>query len=335
MAANRSSLELVLESRCGAVEVAGRGKMLVVPLYHIKAKFKRKTQEIRMQLALEDFKADAKAHAPKYPKIKYPSYKEGMMYEIAFPDLHFGRLTWGEESGDDYDIKIAAETLHKVVDDLLGRVQREPVERILLPLGNDFFNVDNKSDTTAHGTPQQEDTRWKKTYKKGRELLVDVIDKCSQVAPVDVLVIPGNHDEQKTFYVGDSLECWYHASKDVVVDNGPKDRKYYLFGENLIGFAHGYWEKLNKLTSVMPLEEPELWAKSKIREFHTGDKHHKQDLVHITDEGTGMVIRVLRSLAGTDVWSYDNAYVGALHAAEGFLWHPTKGLIAQFTSPSK
>ncbi len=31
------------------------------------------------------------------------------MLEVDITDLHFGRLTWGKESGEDYDVKIARE----------------------------------------------------------------------------------------------------------------------------------------------------------------------------------------------------------------------------------
>jgi hypothetical protein len=110
-------------------------------------------------------------------------------------------------------------------------------------------------------------------------------------------------------------------------------RKYYNFGSNLIGFAHGADEKLDKLPLIMAMEQPELWAKTKNREWHTGDRHHKKDIMYTaSDEGGGMVVRILRSLASADAWTFNKGYVGALRAGESFLWHPQDGLIAQFTA---
>lgn len=310
-------------------DVNDTGKMLVVPLYHIEVRFKRKVEEIRARLAVEDMKRDAQAHAFHYGTVKHANKRKGgMLLEIGMPDIHFGRLTWHEESGEDYDIKIAERVIHKVLDELLSYSGAFKVERILLPIGNDFYNVNSKSNTTAAGTPQQEDTRWQKTFRMGRRLAVSMVEACLEVAPTDVLIIKGNHDEERTFYMGDALECWFHACRHVTIDNTAKARKYYVYGCNLIGFTHGSEEKMDRLPMLMPVEVPELWAGSKHREIHCGDKHHKYD----AKEQAGVVVRILRSLAAADAWTYQKGFVGAMRAAEGFLWDKENGLRAQFTA---
>jgi hypothetical protein len=316
----------VKEGRVLRGDVSDSGKMLVVPLYHIEVRLVRKTDEIRVRAATTDMIADAKKHAPVYNKIAYPSKDGDMLYEIDMPDIHFGRLTWREESGEDYDIKIAKEIVLDTLDKLLTYTNFFPIKKILLPIGNDFYNVNSKANTTVRGTPQQEDTRWQKTFRLGRELAVMMIEKCSQVAPVDVLIIKGNHDEEKTFYMGDGLYCWFHNNPNVTIDNGAKGRKYYLYGKNLLGFTHGSEEKTDKLASLMPTEVPDLWAKSLYREFHLGDKHH---LVEV-DEINGIVIRTLRSLTAADAWTFDHGFIGAMRAAQSFVWDRDCGQVAQF-----
>jgi hypothetical protein len=313
-------------------DVEDSGKMLIVPMYHIRVKFIRKVQEIRGRQCVEDLIQAAKAAAPKYPKITHKQTAGELLYEIGIPDLHFGRLTWEEETGENYDIKIARKMVLQVLVELLSYSKLFNVGKILLPIGNDFFNVNNKEGTTSHGTRQQEDTRWQKTYRAGRELAIEMIDTCASVAPVDVLIVPGNHDEERIFALGDALDCWYHGNKRVTVNNKAMKRKYYVYGNNLIGFTHGSEEVRGSLTAIMPVEVPDLWAKTTYREWHTGHKHHKTDTVQRVDENFGIVVRILRSLAPIDAWTFDQGLVGALHAAEGFLWHPEKKLIAQFTA---
>lgn len=308
-------------------DVEDSGKMLVVPLYHIQVKLVRRTTEIQTRLVIHDFMEDAKKHSPKYPKIAYPKQKESLLYEVAFPDLHFGRLTWHEESGKDYDVGIAKQYLHTAVGKLLAHTEHYPVGRIVIPLGNDYFNVNSKTNATAKGTPQQEDTRWQKTFRLGRQLAVEIIDICSEIAPVDLLLVPGNHDEERLFYLGDALECWYNNNPNVTVDNKAVHRKYYQYGKNLIGFAHGADEKLNQLPMMMANDVPEMWAATKFREWHTGDKHRLNKL-DVAETG-GVVVRVLRSLVEFDAWTFNAGYMG-IKAAEGFLWHPENGLIAHF-----
>lgn len=310
-------------------KVRDSGKLLIAPMYHVQVTLVRKVEEVRARLAIDEFIREAKRYAPKYPQIKYKK-AGGLVYEVDMPDIHFGKLTWHEESGDDYDIKIARTVVLATLEKLLSYAQHFGVNKIILPMGNDFFNVDNQDNTTSHGTPQQEDTRWKKTFKEGRKLAVDMIDMCLSVAPVDVLFIPGNHDEQRSFFLGEVIDAHYTNTKQVMVDNGAKKRKYRHFGNILLGFTHGYHEKLAKLPSIMPIEAPEEWARSNFREWHLGDKHHKEDLQHRTKDLDGVTIRLLRSLSATDVWHFDKGYVGTLRSAEAFLWDPADGLVAQF-----
>jgi hypothetical protein len=275
---------------------------------------------------------DAKEFAPKYPKIKYTRRRDKMLYEIAIPDIHFGRLAWHEESGNDFDIKIAERVVKQALAQLLQYSENFEIGRILLPIGNDFFNANSKMNTTVKGTVQQEDTRWQKTFRAGRRLATEMIDACAEIAPVDVLFIPGNHDEERVFYLGDALECWYHNNKSVSVDNRAVSRKYYHFGKVLLGFTHGDSETIKKLPNLMQFEMPKLWGDSIYREWHTGDKHHKMDYVLEVDEQVGIVIRILRSLVPADAWTFSRGFVGSQRAAEAFMWHPENGLVAQFTA---
>ena len=323
---------------CNKWEVGAKDtekRVQVSPLFQVKAWLSRRTPEIRARDAVKEIIHDASNYAPKYLKLKYPKIKEGMLYELDFPDIHLGKLTWSPESGQDYDIHITREVVNKALTVLLSYTQMFSVSKILLPIGNDFFNVDNKFDTTTGGTPQQEDTRWQKTFTFGRRMMVSMIEQCSAIAPVDVMVIVGNHDEQRSFYLGETLSAWFHRNPNVSVDNRPMKRRYYSFGVNLIGFTHGSFEKLDKLPSLMPVEAPELWAKSKYREWHLGDKHHLKNLRFDANEEGGVVIRHLRSLSATDTWHFDHGFVGSIQAAQAFLWHPSNGLIGQFTAASE
>lgn len=286
------------------------------------------------ELIFQDFKEEISKESVSIKQKQYSSPKSGYMLEIEMPDLHLGKLTWGEESGLDGDMETQIQSAHNVVSELLSYSSIFQVEKILFPIGHDFFNVDNKFNTTTHGTPQQENDVWRKTFRTGWTLAKDLIDLCAIFAPVDVPIISGNHDEERSFYLGEVLGGIYSNSKRVSVDNSAKTRKYRLYGKNLIGMTHGYEETLKELVNIMPYEEPEFWSKSLYREWHTGDKHHKEDFIQKTREqgGNGVVIRILRSLSTTDMWHYGKGYIGALRASEAFLWDKENGLKAQFTA---
>ncbi len=316
-------------------DVDDSGKMLVVPMYHMEVLFVRKTEEVRTRLAIEDLIRDAKKQIRVPKKKRIIPARGGYLFEVDFPDLHFGKLTWAEESGENYDVKIASKLVQNAVAELTGHVSGQKIGKILLPLGNDFFNVDNKDNETAHGTQQQEDTRWQKTFRLGRQLAMEIIEGLAQIAPVDVLIIPGNHDETRMFYLGDVLDVYYSRVPHVTVNNFAMKRKYYKFGDVLLGLTHGYHERYEKLAFIMSTERPAEWAATRFREWHLGDKHHRKDLLYGAEDLNGVTIRLLRSLSATDAWHFDKGFVGAPRGAEAFLWDANDGLVAQFHSTVK
>ena len=309
------------------------GKIEVEPLFQVKAWLIKKVEEIELKEIKEEVIKEMNQHSPKYPTIKYMIPKEGYLFEVFLPDIHLGRLNWGLETGEDSDIKITKKDVISTITELISYAKNYPIKRILFPVGNDFFNVDNKNNTTTKGTPQQEDTRWRKTFKFGLELLVECIDMLQVIAPVDVLVIPGNHDYERSYYLGISLESWYRLCKNVTIDNGPKTRKYYMFGKNLIGFTHGSSEKLSDLPLIMASEASEMWANSKYRAWHAADKHHvKQFTTKDIEDIKGVTVRIAKSLASPDSWSYESGFVNSVRGGEAYIWDSLKGNIVILSS---
>jgi hypothetical protein len=313
-----------------------KDKAVINTLFRVKAYLKKNLPLIQLTSVKDEIIADIKKHKPSYKPVPYKKDTEPYLYEIDPFDIHFGKHAWGKETGNDYDIEIAEADTLKCVDEHIQRAKQFNIEKFLLVIGNDFFNVDNPNNTTTAGTIQQEDTRWKKTFKRGRELIVKIIDRLRLIAPVDILVIPGNHDSTKTYFMGDALECWYHSTPGVNINNDPPTRKYYSYGKCLIGFAHGKDENINNLPTTMAIEKPVLFANAKFREWHTGDKHHRKvqstKLPITVDETQGVTVRILRSISPADGWHFDKTFIGSLRAMDGFLWHKEKGLVAQFSA---
>lgn len=249
--------------------------------------------------------------------------------EISRFDLHFGKLIWGEETGGtNYDSKIAKELYLESGQYLMNEAKRIcKIDKILLPLGNDFFNSDNNLPfpTTTNGTAQQDDLRWQKTFRQGRQLITDDINYLNQFAPIDMKMIQGNHDTQKSFYLGDALECLFLHNKNVNIDNNANYQKYWSYGNLLLGFTHDS-SNLHRLTTTMQFDRPDLWFNSKFREWHLGHIHHTKKLEILTEEDMqGITVRFLRTLMPTDGWENAQKYKSN-KGAEGFIWSKDKGL---------
>jgi hypothetical protein len=267
---------------------------------------------------------------------------ENNLFEITLFDLHIGKLAWGGETGENYDTKIARQRFLKTIETLIERASGFQFSRILFPIGSDFFNSDTIYNTTTKGTPQDEDLRWQKTFQVGVKLLVDAIDTLKHLGvPIDVVVIPGNHDFERSYYMGSFLEAWYRNDLIVKINNGASPRKYYRFGKVLLGLTHGSEEKESSLPLLMAsdIESKPMWSETDFHEWHLGHIHRKRDMKYLaldksrmTNEDLGVTIRYLSSLTGTEEWHHKKGFIGATKAGEAFIWNDKTGLIAHLNA---
>jgi hypothetical protein len=301
-------------------------------LWYVSLTLKRR-RPLDLVVQKEEMLAQLKAAAPSYPAIVHRAKPRGPhMLEVGLFDVHFGKLAWGEETGDNCDIKIIERAIEYAVDDLIARAAAFNFDQVLLPLGNDLIHVDTPQNTTTLGTRQDVDSRIKKIIRRCREIMVRQVLKLVNLAPVVVRVVPGNHDGLVTWTLGEALECWFHNASAVTIDNGPKVRKYHLYGKNLLGFTHGSDEKINDLPGIMAIEVPKLWSQASFRQWHIGHLHKAKEHRFLSMDGsTGVITRTLPSLSGTDAWHYQNGYVGNAKAAQAFVWHAANGCVAEFT----
>lgn len=252
------------------------------------------------------------------------------LLELAVFDLHLGKMSWKGETGEDYDLKIAAQRYRDCIFELVNRVNMSKVERILLPLGNDMIHIDNKFKTTTNGTPQDTDGRFAKIIKEARALIIDTVAFLLNQyhTKIDIVIVPGNHDQTVMFTLGEILDAYYTDHRSVKVYNNPKLRKYYQFGKNMIMFTHGSEEKHADLGLIAATEEPVMWANTKYREVHLGHLHKSKSIKYTNvDEYQGFKIRIINSLSGTDAWHYSKGYM-SLKGAEAFVWDKEKGLVS-------
>lgn len=325
-------------------ETDEKGKTIVIQEpatfqnFQVKLFLSRKRSE-EQQTAFNEFIENIRDNAPKF-RFSSPgiTYREGgsrkkYLLELSLPDLHIGKLSWEDESGENYDTKIAIDRYNTSVGKLLDHVRhyRDEIEEILLPIGNDLFNIDNKNNMTTAGTPQHVDSRWQQMFNKAKNLLITNINDLMQIAPVKVVMVSGNHDMQTVFYLGSVLEAYYHNTPNVTIDNSPTQRKYHSYGINLIGFTHGNEEKHQELGLIMATEKPELWANSKCRQFHLGHFHSRKTTKYLdVQEFQGFTVRILPSLSGTDAWHNSKGYM-SMKSAVAYLYAKDNGLVAEFS----
>lgn len=305
----------------------------VVELFQVKARLERIEQALNLTV-LRDAVVDAmREHSPA-PVRRYKfTPKTGLMMEVMIPDLHLGALSHAEETGASYDGRLAVAAFRHVFYGLLTHAQNMKVGRIVFPVGNDLLHVDTERDETTNGTRQDTDSRPYRSIRRAVDLMVEAVDAMAQIAPVDIVITPGNHARAVEGMLGEVLRAWYRNEDRITLHDSPAPRKYIRHGTNLIGYAHGDKGSGKDLPLIMATEAPEDWAKTKHRTFALGHLHQrKRDIYGAVEENRGVEVRISPSLKATDSWHSGQGLIGNLRAAEGRVFSDTSGEIARFTA---
>jgi hypothetical protein len=208
----------------------------------------------------------------------------------------------------------------------------------LFVAGNDFLQVNSQRGETFAGTRVDTDTRYAKIFRTARKMLCAGLDRLAEIAPIEVLVIPGNHDTESMFHLGEVLEAWYRLTDRVTIDNRPPKRKYKEFGKTLLGFTHGGRDgpKFQDLPLLMAQEMPEAWERTKggNRIWRTGHIHKRKEARYTAgDTFNGVEVTICPSLCAADGWHSDHGWINNQRASQAYLYEYEDGFRAMFSTP--
>ncbi len=175
--------------------------------YQVKVWLKRQASMPLLE-AFKDIMAEMPTVMPIPPAL--PPIPDGeqdkYLLEISLVDHHFGKLAWEPETGSRYDLKVAEKLFDAAVATFLKDTENYPLDKILLPVGNDFFHINSRENTTVHGTRQDVDSRLHKIFTAGCRAMVNAITRCRMIAPTKVIWVPGNHDMDTSWFMMQYLQ---------------------------------------------------------------------------------------------------------------------------------
>jgi len=283
-----------------------------------KSKAEPTYQELRDEII-----AEMSEYAPVYPVLERKPHVDPHLLVIDPADVHIGKLASKTETGEEYNSKIAVERALEGVSGLLSRVDVYGINKIVFVAGNDILHIDTPRRTTTSGTPQDTDGMWYDNFKTAKDLYIKLIEMCCQVADVEVIYCPSNHDFMSGFMLTDSVLSWFSKNEQVTFQASMSHRKYTRYGENLLGFSHGDGAKEKDLPLLMAHEAGHDWV-VKHKYIYTHHVHHKT-----AKDYMGVCVESLRSPSGTDSWHHRQGYQHAPKAVEGFVHHPSYGQVAR------
>ena len=275
----------------------------------------------------EDVKAAIVEHVATYVRPAKPT-KEADGWDVdsdrlvVYPlgDPHIGMLAWGAEVGESFDLKIAERELTECLKQLVER-SRATEHCIITNLGDFWHAQDDNQRTPKSGYKLDVDGRAGKVGRVGLSIFRALVDTClTKHARVKVRSIPGNHDPQSAFWLPLYLQAAYANDPRVTVEDGVNPYQYDVFGNVLLGWAHGDGAKIEALGEIMATDQPELWGRASFRYWNTGHVHH-----YSTKELRGCVVDTHRTLAGRDAWHHHSGYRSG-RSLKAITYHRTYGL---------
>ena len=266
----------------------------------------------------------------KPPVLKLVETKEVFAAVIGVSDWHYMKVAFAPDGKEIYNRKIAIARLKKAQSVLVSKMLKQGTPKVIyLPIGSDNLHIDNPQQETTRGTPQAEQTDGGFTTELQNYIyvIINMIEMYAQIAPVEVISIPGNHDKNTSFVIATMLELFFQSNTRVTVSLSQHPRIYKKYGNTCLVFDHGDEKSLNKFRANMHklamVEGKENGINPNTIDeyvFFSGHLHHESNV----DLG-GVFHYLIPSLASTDKWERGGLYVGAKEQATVYLIDPKSG----------
>jgi hypothetical protein len=240
-------------------------------------------------------------------------------------DPHIGMLSWGEETGEDWDLEIAEAAY---ADCFARLIQAAPQchQALIVNLG-DYFHYDNMEGvTTRSGHALDVDSRYAKMIKTGVRIMRRMITQAlDHHGTVKVINATGNHDDTSALFLNVALANIYENEPRVVIEDSPTPIHYHQFGQNMLAVHHGHTIKMKDMASVMACDEPQMWGNTAHRWALTGHIHHDRRV-----EYPGCTSESFRTMAAKDAYAAWNGY-RAKQDSKAIVLHPEYGEVERHT----
>ncbi len=236
---------------------------------------------------------------PKAKPVPLPfNTVAGLCNLYALTDAHVGMLAWGEESGDDWDISIAKETLLKWMSTAVDLSPKSQTG-ILCNLG-DFLHFDGLDPVTpAHKHVLDADTRFTKLVRVSIFLIRSMIDMLlNKHENVHVIMAEGNHDLASSVWLREMLFEMYKDEPRLTIDRNPDPYYCYTWGATTLFFHHGHKARMANMDTILVSKFKSEFGNSKHVYAHCGHLHHTR-----MNETNLMTIEQHRTLAAKDAYA--------------------------------
>lgn len=257
--------------------------------------------EVIGQWDIQVFDRDTEAHTdfldallqkvepdPPVGKLPHLCRVEDLALNIVLSDTHIGSLSWEPESGGDWDLKIAEDTLVRSFQVLIDN--SPPASHLVLSILGDWLHYDLPDPmTTLSGNILSSDGRQEKMIDVAIRVLKRIVAYALQLFDrITLLIAEGNHDLVSSIWMRRVFAEVYSDEPRVTVVDSPFPFYAFVVGDVFLGYHHGHmrgiggkpnakkaFKSAEELVAIFADEFAPLWGITTKRYIHTGHYHSK------------------------------------------------------------
>lgn len=276
-----------------------------------------------MKAVIEGMKSEITPVAPAKATRAKRDDKLLNLYTVS--DFHLGMLAWADESGDDWDMKIAEDLFSRWFD---AAFQKAPDAGTgVINLLGDLAHFDSLvAVTPASGHALDADTRYQKLVRYMIRMVRRVVDMALvKHKNVRLLIVQGNHDESGMIWLAEMFSTLYDNEPRVFVDTSPDVYKMVQHGKTTLFFHHGHKARFDAIEPVMIAKFRKAFGESVYSYAHVGHLHHQKIV-----ESRNMIVEQHRTLAAKDAYASRGGWMSG-RSANVITYSAEYGEVARLT----
>ena len=236
-------------------------------------------------------------------------YKErlnnaNLINQYTLTDYHLGMMSWAEETGADWDLKIAEDTLVKFFEVAI-KESPNAKECVFAQIG-DFLHWDGLDAVTpASKHVLDADTRFTKLVRVAIRVIRRIIKMLlEKYEKVNVIMAEGNHDPASSVWLSEMLSAFYDHEPRLNIDTNPDPYYCLTFGKVCLFYHHAHKKNIKSIDTTFVGKFKKEFGTSEYVYGHTGHLHHSVIL-----ESNLMTLEQHRTLAAKDAYASRGGYL--------------------------
>jgi len=240
-------------------------------------------------------------------------------------DYHLSMLSHREETGDDWDIKIAEKMLLEWFSQAIA--QAPASETAVFAQLSDLLHADGIEPLTpASKHVLDVDTRFYKVVRVVIRLLRRIIDMLlAKHQRLHIIMADANHDPVSQIWLREWIAVLYEKEPRITVDRSPSPYNAFEFGKVALFFHHGHKRKVANVSEVFASQFREMFGRTKYAYAHMGHLHSVD-----VKENDLMLVEQHRTLAARDAYAARAGWLSG-RDAKVICYHRDFGEVSRLT----